>query len=425
MLKPNESSSIEVRKIKYLNFFLIDRFILRGFLENFLISVSAFVAIYFFSTLLTELPSILKRAEINPQAVTLGNVLKNYIYKIPDFFLTVYPFSYLFSTSYILGSFYKNNEIVACITAGWSMRRITVGIVLFSIFSSILLVFMNNSFIPNNNYKSSAIEEEIYRETKESNVNNLQTYGENGIIYLSLYYNSRTKTFSRILLLKSREKNHGLEVSEMNVPDIDSLNTMNVTDQIKKITGENFSFAKFFPYEWMIKGNEMVWDEPTGKWIVKKGFKWSWNESGEIYNIEEYDSKPIDLVEKPAYFSKETRNIKEMTTEDTKLYIEKLKKSKQIYNKELVEFYSEKYAKPFSVFILALLSSALGRFFSRKHLLVMTIFFSFIIAAVYYVLINIGISLGKEEILPALPAAFLGNILSIGIYFFLKRKQLT
>lgn len=411
------------RKVNNFEFFLIDRYILGTFLKNLVFSLSFFLAIYFFSTMLTELPDLLKKAAYNP-AVNFKNIMLNYSYKIPGFFFTIFPFAYLFSTSFILGSFFKNNEIISIVSAGMSIRRITFPIVLTGLACSIVLMFSNFFLVPDFNYKSAGIEEKLYQEAKVKDVDNVQNYGENGLLYFARYYNAKSKIFISFMLLKTKE---GIKLSFKDFKKIDfqKISTLNTKGQIDEIAKNDFSLDVTFPYEWLIQGDELIWNEGQQAWIVKEGYQWKFDSNGKILSVDALRNTKLSIAERPEFFSKETRDIKEMSVTEGRIYIDKLKKSRQSYEKELVEFYSEKYAKPFSVFILALLSSAMGKFFSRKHLLVSTLLASFVIGTAYYVLINIGISLGKEKILTPFLAAFLGNFLSIGLYFWIKKHQMT
>jgi lipopolysaccharide export system permease protein len=412
-----------LKKIRIVGFLTFDRYLFTTFFKNFITSLFFFVAIYLFSTALTELPSLLKRAEHNP-AITFTNVALNYYYKIPNFFSTVFPFAYLFSTSFVLGNFYKNNEIISAISAGWTMRRITFSLVFFGLLCSLFMMYLNFKWIPDANYEASQMEAKLYKEVKVRDVDNIQTYGGDGILYFARYYNSRNQLFISFMMLKEKGPKK-LVVEDVDIPNINALSSLSIEEQIEKLSNQSFSGAGYFPYEWAMRAKKMFWDEKKGRWIAQEGYQWWWDEKGKVVNLESFQEKVMELQEKPSYFSKETRDIQEMSLDEVQSYIEKLKKSKQPYKKELIEYYSQKYAKPFSIFILAILASALGRFFSRKHLLVMTLVFSFVIGAFYFVIINVGISLGKEGMLPPLLAAFLGNFISIGIYFYLKKKQLT
>lgn len=412
-----------IRKVRFFGFFTFDRYILIGFLKNFFISISFFVIVYFFSNLLTELPTLLKKADYNQQ-ITVANVFKNFFFKIPGYFFTVFPFAFLFSTSFVLGNFFKNNEIVSIIASGWNMRRITFIIVFLSFFFSVFLMYLNSYVIPNYNYESAKLEEKLYQDVKVQDVDNIQTYGEQGVSYFARYYNAKSKVFISIIILQKRELGK-IAVDSDPIFAKDIFKSAGTAALITRISEADAAPKLKYPYLWMVKAEQLAWDEKLEKWIVKDAFRWEWDAAGNVTKMEEIHDMPLDLKERPEFFVKETRNISEMSISESTVYIDKLKKSKQSYEKEMVEYYSDKYAKPFSVFILAILSSALGRFFSRKHLLVSTLVFSFVIGGLYYMMINVGISLGKEGLLPPFVAAFLGNFISIGVFFYIKRFQLT
>jgi len=413
-----------LRKIKFLKIFKIEKYITSTLLKNFFVSSIFFLGIYLFSNILAELPSLLKRADYN-EYITFNNIMRYYILKIPEYFFTVVPFAFLFATSYTLGRFYRNNEIIAFISSGLSITRITFAVVIIAFILSVALMFLNFNIIPNYNYNSALVEEKLYRKVRIEDEDRIQSYGDNGINYFARIFNSREKVFIGILILKSSEQSLDVRnISRIKVEDIESLS---IDEQIKKITAQvEYSFSNSFPYLWGIKASKMKWDDSSEKWIATDGIYWEWDNNGNIIKIEQFDVKILENInEKPSFFAKDTKNIKEMTIKECFDHIEKLKKSKQPYKKDLVEVYSEKYSKPFSIFILALLATSIGKAFSRKNLLIMTLLISFLIALVYYLLINIGISIGKEGILPPLLASFSGNLLSIIIFFYLRHKQLT
>lgn len=411
------------KKTRLFYFLIIDRYLLTEFVKHFIISLLLFVTVFFFAQLLAELPALLNKAQFN-KFITLENIFKNYYYKLPFFTMTVFPFAFLFSTSYILGNFYKNNEITAMVSGGLSIRRLTASIIFFSILISVALMLFSFNWLPNASYKSAKLEEKLNREVKSKSVDNIQTFGKTGISYFATYYESKQKTFISFLLLKRRG------VQKLKVHKEPFLNTLNSTENIKtqidELTKYNYFPKVDFPYEWGIRGERLVYNSQLQKWIALKGTYWKWDEKGKLLISTPFQRREIDNIpEKPSFFSKETRKMSQMSLKDSKELIDKLRQSRQPYKKHLVEFYSEKYAKPFSVFILALLASAIGRFFSRKHLFIISLLSSFVIAVVYYVFLNVGISLGKEGVLPPLLAAFLGNILSLFTYFYLRSKQLT
>jgi len=408
--------------IKLLKIFKIEKYIAEVLIKNFLISIIFFLGVYLFSNIFAELPSLLKRSDYNDY-VTVPNVIHYYSLKIPDFFLTVLPFAFLFATSYTLGKFYRNNEIIAFISSGLSLTRITFIVVVIGFIISLSVMFLNFSVIPSYNYKSALVEEKLYRKVRIEDEDRIQTYGDNGINYFARIFNAREKVFIGIILLKSSDQSVSvLEKKRLKIEDIENLS---VEEQIKTISKEiDFNLTDSFSYSWGVKANRMNWDETSEKWVLQNGIYWEWDKNGNITKIEKFDIKIIDEIkEKPSFFAKDTKNIKEMNVNEFLEHIDKLKKSKQPYKKDLVEFYSEKYSKPFSVFILALLATSIGKAFSRKNLLIMTLLLSFLIALVYYLLINIGISIGKEGVLPPFIASFSGNIVSIFIYFYLKHIQ--
>jgi lipopolysaccharide export LptBFGC system permease protein LptF len=112
-----------------------------------------------------------------------------------------------------------------------------------------------------------------------------------------------------------------------------------------------------------------------------------------------------------------------MSIPDAWRAIRKLKESGFTYKKELVEFHW-KFSFPMGILIMILIGAPLSGY-SRKNVLITSFLASLVVTFLYYVVLYLGITLGKNERLPPILAAWTGNLILLVIIWFLFRKMRT
>ncbi|GMT49279.1 MAG: hypothetical protein IEMM0008_0818 [bacterium] len=191
-------------------FSIIDRYILRDFLKAVLSSMILFIAIYLFSLLINDIPYFISQMvdRKNPN-VTMNKILTMYVNQIPHKVMLVSPLSFLFSTMYTMGNFYKNNEAVAYIGAGVYLFRLTFFILFLSFIYSLLLIPFTNYVVVPSYDKALALSRQMRNKTKRDRTTNFEIFGENNIYYFIKRYEPKTKIMYYPIIAKERKLQEG------------------------------------------------------------------------------------------------------------------------------------------------------------------------------------------------------------------------
>lgn len=171
-----------------------------------------------------------------------------------------------------------------------------------------------------------------------------------------------------------------------------------------------------------LDADRAVWDPTLKSWRFENGYI-NFFTNNRIISSKKFATNRTVIYETPADFRRSDKAIQDMSTVEAWMLIQRLKSSGGSYSKELVEF-NWKFAFPLGSLIMILIGAPLSAY-SRKNVFIMSLFFSLIGAFVFYSLLYLGYSLGKNEVLPPIIAAWVGNVIFFGIIWFLFRKAKT
>lgn len=168
-----------------------------------------------------------------------------------------------------------------------------------------------------------------------------------------------------------------------------------------------------------------------GNFVDTKATLWEWDTYGNLlfgYPKDKTGQK-IDIIkDKPFHFEDNTRTKMETISFKKGLQIvEKLRKSGKVYKAKESELFGRKIYFPFASFIITLLGIGLGKFHTKKGMLISTFFFALLFFAFYYVVYQLGESLGGISAIP-IPgwlAPALGNIVFLLISFYVISRSKT
>jgi lipopolysaccharide export system permease protein len=118
---------------------LLDRYFGAQFVKNFLIAAFALVAFYLFQSLIGELFS---------HEYTREQVLYYHFLGIPQVFVQLAPPAILLSTVLTLAGLARTQELVACFSVGYGLRRIATVFLSLTLVCSVLVLFMQDRVLP-------------------------------------------------------------------------------------------------------------------------------------------------------------------------------------------------------------------------------------------------------------------------------------
>jgi lipopolysaccharide export system permease protein len=121
---------------------LLDRYILRNFLQIYLYCIAAFISIWLIFDVSDNLSTFLD------ERIALARVLHYYLTQLPQIMVILLPVSLLLALLFCLGRMSRANEIVSMLTAGISLPRVLVPLLLMGLLTSLGSAALNYSLAP-------------------------------------------------------------------------------------------------------------------------------------------------------------------------------------------------------------------------------------------------------------------------------------
>ncbi len=121
---------------------LLDRYVVRNFLEAYLYCIAAFVSIWLVFDISDNISTFLD------ERVPLHRVLHYYLTQIPQIFVILLPISLLLALLFCLGRMSRANEIVSMLTAGISLPRLLLPLLLIGLLTSLGVAALNYTLAP-------------------------------------------------------------------------------------------------------------------------------------------------------------------------------------------------------------------------------------------------------------------------------------
>ena len=169
---------------------IIDRYIIKEFLQPFLYCIAIFIFLSIITDLFEHLDEILRNN------VGFSVVMRYYLAFAPIVFVQVSPVSVLLATLYTLGNLNRYNEIMALKSAGLSLLRFIAPLIFTCIFICLLVFLANEKIVPQASLNSYLLKEEsITKDNKKKEdklLLNLGFIGKNNrLFYISSFNASR------------------------------------------------------------------------------------------------------------------------------------------------------------------------------------------------------------------------------------------
>lgn len=121
---------------------LLDRYVLQTFLEAYFYCIAAFISIWLIFDISDNISTFLD------DHISLGMVLRYYVTQVPQILVILLPVSLLLALLFSLGRMSRTNEIVSMLTAGVSIPRLLLPLLLVGLWTSALTGVLNYSWGP-------------------------------------------------------------------------------------------------------------------------------------------------------------------------------------------------------------------------------------------------------------------------------------
>jgi lipopolysaccharide export system permease protein len=347
---------------------ILDRYLVRSLLVPLAAATIAFLTIAVIVDLFEQLDTFLDH-DVSPQVVA-----KYYVAKLQYLFILTLPVSTLIGILFSLGGMARRNELIAMTGSGISLYRILAPMLVAGLIISSLALLFTVEVVPRGNVISNDIyNHEIKGRPRitGSSRRDLNYLGDGGRFFLIRNYDGDPGTMEEVVIQQFSE---GTLVHR-------------------------------------IDAKRARWED--SRWVFRDGFIRRFREDGTV-DVEQFAERVFpEVQEKPAAFLRVTREPNEMTLAELKDYTERTVRSGGDVTRLLVERH-QRISFPFASFIVLLLGAPLtGAIRRGGHALGFAL--TLLVGFTYYVLLQVGKSLGVNGTLPPLLAAWLPNLVFIAV----------
>ncbi|HBN96803.1 MAG TPA: YjgP/YjgQ family permease [Firmicutes bacterium] len=353
---------------------IFDRYMIREFIGPFLFCVSGFTVVLL-SGLLFELTDLILVNE-----VAVFTVSKMLFYRIPGIAVMTLPIATLFATLLAIGRFVQDNEMTVLRGSGVSFPRLIMPILVMGILISVLTFWASEDIVPRANHEFETILRKIvFSEGIPVVQENVFFHGGDDRYFYIGEVDTKTNEIQTVLVY---------ELDTDNFPSITSAQTG-------------------------------IFQDHT--WVLNDGVYQELDEEGFVQFESRFQRMEIITEQEGEVYLGNQRSVDEMNRKELGEHIERFQRGGLKVLSFVVDYHL-KLALPLAPFVFALFSAPLallgkgGRSFG--------VVISLVILLVYYVAVSLSRSLGVNETLPPVVAAWLVNtVFAASGFVFLFRSD--
>ncbi|HVB29524.1 MAG TPA: LPS export ABC transporter permease LptF [Terriglobia bacterium] len=359
---------------------ILDIYVLRSWLFYLAILLVTFTGIYMIFDFFQLLGDVV-RNHIPPQVV-----LEYYWYLAPQVVYLMLPLSILVATLVSFGLLTKSNEITAVKSAGISLYRISMPILVAAGLFSGSMFLLGNNYLPQTNQRQDSLRNEIKGKPAQTmyRPDHQWIFGESGKIYNYRFFDPDQNVFA------------DLSVFEIS-PDA-------------------------FRLKRRIYAARAFWEPHIQEWVLEDGWVRDFSD-GRVTDYSPFSVHAFkQLNEAPSYFKKEVKPSEQMSVLELRRYIQGLKQSGFDVVRLSVAFY-RKFSYPLIAFVVTLIAIPFS-FSTGSRGALAGIAMSIGIAIVYWSVSSLFEAMGNLSQIPPALAAWSPDVLFTlgGIYLLMRIK---
>lgn len=341
---------------------LLDRYVLREFLNYLLLGLSGFIVIFIVVDVFEKISVFLDHR------APIVTVARFYVSLTPQVVVQVLPVALLLATFLALGQLNKFGELTAMRSAGVSLLRILRPVFWVAAAATLASLLLGEYVVPGANRARDRIYNEQIQKVQRHSVNERADFtylGEGGrIFYIRLY-------------LVNEQRMHEVSMQEFHAGEL-----------VRRVDAA-----------------EASWD--GRQWMFTSGFERTFQASREVARA--FGSLAVpEIPERPPDFAKDVRKPDEMNFLELREYVEKLRASGARVANYLVDLHI-KLSFPLVNLIVVLIGASLATRL-RMQSAALGFGLSVAISFVYYAFLRAGQALGHNGALPPYLAAWLGDL---------------
>jgi len=376
----------------------IDRYIAKHFIGFFLGGILVFLTVFLAIDVLSTYVSY-------PSA-TADTLIKYYLFYVPDLFQKMIPVSCLLGTILCLSSLNKSNELIALFAAGYSLLRISMPILVLVTFLSGLSFVLSDRIIPSLNRQKNYI---YYHDIKKNP-------GMFSIVKTNrIWYRSKNEIFNIKTLNVEGTKAQGLTLYTFD--DNWNLQRMITADDVDlKVDGNAPAPAEAANSE---KPNPGHHDQY--QWALKNGTVTVFYKDSNFPMTSTFKNKTIVMNEEAQDLQSSGQTSEMLTQKELSKFIEKNKEAGLDTIRYEVD-YQAKIAFAFAGLVMSMLGIPFSVSRGRSGGVMLQIGICIGLVFLYWIFYNSCITLGNHGHLPPVMAAWIPNLVMIGLGFVLISK---
>lgn len=365
---------------RYRFFQILDGYVIREWLFYFAALLVTFTGIYTIFDFFQILGDIIRNH------VGLEVILEYYRYLAPQVIYLMLPLSVLVATLVSFGLLTKSNEMTAIKSAGISLYRIAVPVLIAAILASGGMFALEDNYLPETNQRQDALRNQIKGKPAQTYLrpDRQWIFGQSDRIYNYRFFDADQNVFA-------------------------NLSVFEFDPQTFRLTRRVYAQRAF-------------WEAPIHGWVLEKG----WVRDLEGDRVTSYTPFSVatfnELTEAPPYFKKEVKPSAQMSALELRSYIQELSQSGFDVVRLSVQLY-RKFSFPLMAFVVALIGVPFAFTTGRKGAIT-GIATSIAIAILYWASTSLFEAMGNLSQLPPAVAAWSPDVLFGlgGVYLFLRVK---
>jgi len=357
---------------------IIDMYVLRSWLFYLAVLLITFTGIYMIFDFFQLLGDIV-RNQISPELV-----FEYYWYLTPQVVYLMLPLSILVATLVTFGLLSKSNEITAIKSAGISLYRVSIPVLVGGGIFSASMFLLGNNYLPQTNQQQDALRNQIKGKPAQTmyRPDRQWIFGKNDKIYNYRFFDPDLNVFANL-----------------SVFEIDSGN---------------------FRLKRRIYAARAFWEPHIQQWVLENGWVRDFD-GGRVTLYQPFSVHTFqELDEEPSYFKKEVKPSEQMSALELRHYIQELKQSGFDVVRLSVAFY-RKFSYPVIAFVVTLIAIPFS-FSTGSRGALAGIALSIGIAIVYWSVSSLFEAMGNLGQLPPAVAAWSPDVFfSLGGIYLLTR----
>jgi LPS export ABC transporter permease LptF/LPS export ABC transporter permease LptG len=352
---------------------LLDEYVLRAYVTNFLLSLGAFILLYVVFTFFELIGDIVRNGTA---LMTVGDYLLNLV---PYILNSVTPLCSLLAVLITFSALSRTSELTAMKATGISLYRVVTPIFVLAALLSVALFAFDESYLPTANRRQEQLRSEIKGRPA-------QTFLRPDRKWIS-GQSDNAATPNRIFYYQAFD------------PDRDVFANLTVFE----FDPHSFTLVR------RIFATAAHWDANVGDWVLDNGWQRTFtNQTIASYQPFSVASFP-EIHEQPTYFKKEDKQSQEMSYVELSRYIADLRQSGFDTVRLRVQL-DRKIADPVITLVMAILAVPFAVSMGKRGGLA-GISTAIAVAISYWVVAGIFSSMGDIDTLPPLLAAWSPDLL--------------